>query len=127
MNWAQILKFCINNWKELLVVFSLCLVALKSRMDYNSLRNAYEISIQENEERITALQAIHSEEIARREQAIDTYKSAMYELRKRYDQSQSELREERRAKTELYERQFTQNKGALADEIIGTFNFEHVE
>lgn len=127
MSWAKVLQFALKNWRELLVIFSLSLVSLKMRLDYNALNKAYEISKQETEERIEALQYIHSEELARREQAIETYKEALKELRDDYDESQDNLEREKQKKTKEYERQFSQDKEALADEIINTFDFEYVE
>ena len=76
---------------------------------------------------LKALQYIHSEELARREQAIDTYKEAMKELRDEYEKSQEDLENEKQKKTKEYERQFSQDKEALANEIISTFDFEYVE
>jgi len=127
MSWAKVLQFALKNWREILVIFSLSLVSLKMRMDYNALNKAYEISKQETEERIEALQYIHSEELARREQAVETYRQALKELRDDYDKSQDDLEQERQKKTKEYERQFSQDKEALASEIINTFNFKHVE
>ncbi len=127
MSWAKVLQFVLKNWRELLVIFSLSLVSLKMRLDYNALNKAYEISKQETEERIEALQYIHSEELARREQAIETYKEALKELRDDYEESQDNLEREEQKKTKEYERQFSQDKEALADEIISTFDFEYVE
>jgi molecular chaperone GrpE (heat shock protein) len=127
MSWAKVLQFALKNWREILVIFSLSLVSLKMRMDYNALNKAYEISKQETEERIEALQYIHSEELARREQAVETYRQALKELRDDYDKSQDDLEQEKQKKTKEYERQFSQDKEALASEIINTFNFKHVE
>ena len=127
MSWAKVLQFALKNWREILVIFSLSLVSLKMRMDYNALNKAYEISKQETEERIEALQYIHSEVLARREQAVETYRQALKELRDDYDKSQDDLEQEKQKKTKEYERQFSQDKEALANEIINTFNFKHVE
>ena len=96
-------------------------------MDYNALNKAYEISQEETKERIEALQYIHSEELARRDYAIEEYKSALEELRNTYESSLRELAEERQKKTERFEQQFSQDKEALANEIIDTFSFEYVE
>ena len=127
MNWTTILKFVVKNWKEILVVLSLLAVSIKTRMDYRALNKAYEISKQETEERIEALHAIHSEELARRESAIEEYKQALDELREDYEESREDLEREKQKKTKEYERQFSQDKEALADAIIGTFNFEYME
>jgi len=105
----------------------LSLVSIKMRMDYNALHKAYEISKEETRERIEALQYIHSEEIARREDAIDTYKKALRELRENYEESQKELEEEKQKRIQTYERFFSQDKEALSNEITGTYGFEHVE
>ena len=127
MTWAKVLQFCLKNWKEILVVVSLLAVSIKTQMDYRALNKAYEISKEETRERIDALQAIHSEEIARREHALDTYKKALRALRKAYEQSQEELENAKQKSLQTYERLFTQDKEALSSEIINTFNFEYVE
>ena len=127
MNWAKVLQFSLKHWKEIAVVLSLLAVTVKTRLDYQALHKAYEISKQETEERIDALQAIHSEEIARREHALEEYKKALEELQDNYDKSREDLEREKQKKTKQFEEQFTQDKEALANAIISTFNFEYVE
>lgn len=127
MNWSAILKFALKNWKELLIIASLSIVALKSRMDYNALRKAYEISKEETEERIEALQYIHSEELARRDQALQEYKDTIEGIEEEYEKTRDELEREKQKKTKRYEEQFSQDKEGLANEIISTFGFELVE
>ena len=127
MNWSTIAKFVFRNWKEILVVVSLLAVSVKTRMDYRALNKAYEISKQETEERIEALHAIHSEELARREDALKQYKKALDELQDNYDESRDDLEREKQKKTKQFEEQFTKDKEALANAIISTFNFEYVE
>ena len=127
MNWAKILQFALKHWKEIAVVISLIAVTIKTRLDYRALNKAYEISQEETKERIEALQSIHSEELARREYAIEEYKDTLEELRGVYEKSQNDLEEERQKKTERFEQQFSQDKEALASEIINTFNFEYME
>ena len=127
MNWSTILQFTLKNWKELLIIASLSLVALKSRMDYNALRKAYEISKEETEERIEALQYIHSEELARRDQALQDYKDTIEGIEEEYEKTRDELAREKQKKTKRYEEQFSQDKEGLANEIISTFGFELVE
>ena len=127
MNWSAVLKFALKNWKELLVIASLSLVALKSRMDYNALRKAYEISKEETEERIEALQYIHSEELARRDQALQDYKDTIEGIEEEYEKTRDQLEREKQKKTKRYEEQFSQDKEGLANEIISTFGFELVE
>ena len=127
MNWAKILQFCLKHWKEIAVVVSLLAVSIKTRMDYHALNKAYEISQEETKERIEALQYIHSEELARRDYAIEQYKDSLEELTETFEKSQRDLEEERQKKTKQFEQQFSQDKEALASEIINTFNFEYME
>ncbi len=127
MNWAKILQFCLKHWKEITVVVSLLAVSIKTRMDYHALNKAYEISQEETKERIEALQYIHSEELARRDYAIEQYKDSLEELTETFEKSQRDLEEERQKKTKQFEQQFSQDKEALTSEIISTFNFEYLE
>ena len=127
MNWAKILQFLLKHWKEIAVIVSFLAVSIKTRMDYNALNKAYEISQEETKERIDALQYIHSEELARRDNAIEEYKDALEDLRNSYERSKDELEKERQKKTKRFEEQFSQDKEALASEIINTFNFEYME
>ena len=123
----QILQFCLKYWKEIAVVVSLSLVSIKMRMDYNALHKAYEISQEETRERIEALQYIHSEELARRDHALDVYKKALKDIREEYEKSQEELRAQKDKRIRDYERLFSKDKEALANEITDTFDFEYVE
>tara|TARA_A100001015_G_C14873893_1_gene665478 strand:- start:542 stop:925 length:384 start_codon:yes stop_codon:yes gene_type:complete len=127
MTWAKVLHFCLKNWKEILVVISLLVVSIKTQLDYRALNKAYEISQEETKERIEALQYIHSEELARRDYAIEEYKDTLEKLNDTYEKSQEELERERQKKTKKFEEQFSQDKETLANEIISTFNFEYVE
>jgi len=127
VNWAKILQFLLKHWKEIAVIVSFLAVSIKTRMDYNALNKAYEISQEETKERIEALQYIHSEELARRDNAIEEYKDALEDLRNSYERSKDELEKERQKKTKRFEEQFSQDKEALASEIINTFNFEYME
>lgn len=127
MNWTKILQFSLKHWKEIAVVVSLLAVSIKTRMDYHALNKAYEISQEETKERIEALQYIHSEELARRDYAIEQYKDSLEELTETFEKSQRDLEEERQKKTKQFEQQFSQDKETLASEIISTFNFEYME
>ena len=127
MSWAKVLQFALKHWKEIAVVISLLAVSIKTRLDYRALNKAYEISQEETKERIEALQYIHSEELARRDYAIEEYKDSLKELAETFEKSQRELEQERQKKTKQLEQQFSQDKEQLANEIISTFNFEYLE
>ena len=90
---AKLLEFGLKNWKELLVIVSLSLVAVKTRMDYNALNKAYEISQNELELQIDSLKEIHATELAQRDAALDTYRNTLEEIERNYLESQEDLEE----------------------------------
>jgi hypothetical protein len=127
MTWAKILQFGLKNWREIIVVACLSLVAIKTQLDYRALNKAYEISRQEMELQIDSLREIHAEEIRQREEAIESYRSAMEEIEQNYLASVAELEEQREKNRAERIRQFSQDREALSDEIINAYGFELVE
>ena len=73
------------------------------------------------------MQYIHSEELARRDQALQDYKDTIEGIEEEYEKTRDELAREKQKKTKRYEEQFSQDKEGLANEIISTFGFELVE
>jgi len=127
MTWAKILQFGLKNWREIVVVACLSLVAIKTQLDYRALNKAYEISRQEMELQIDSLREIHAEEIRQREEAIESYRSAIEEIEQNYLASVAELEEQREKNRTEHIRQFSQDREALSDEIINAYGFELVE
>jgi len=127
MTWAKILQFGLKNWREIIVVACLSLVAIKTQLDYRALNKAYEISRQEMELQIDSLREIHAEEIRQREEAIESYRSAMEEIEQNYLASVAELEEQREKNRAERIRQFSQDREALSDEITNAYGFELVE
>ena len=127
MTWAKVLQFGLKNWREIIVVACLSLVAIKTQLDYRALNKAYEISRQEMELQIDSLREIHAEEIRQREEAIESYRSAMEEIEQNYLASVAELEEQREKNRVERIRQFSQDREALSDEIINAYGFELVE
>ena len=127
MTWAKVLQFGLKNWREIIVVACLSLVAIKTQLDYRALNKAYEISRQEMELQIDSLREIHAGEIRQREEAIESYRSAMEEIEQNYLASVAELEEQREKNRAERIRQFSQDREALSDEIINAYGFELVE
>ena len=76
---------------------------------------------------IDSLREIHAEEIRQREEAIESYRSAMEEIEQNYLASVAELEEQREKNRAERIRQFSQDREALSDEIINAYGFELVE
>lgn len=123
----KILQFALKNWRELLVIFCLSLVTIKTQMDYRALNKAYETSRDEMELQINSLRDIHAEELRQREEALQSYRDAIERIQENYLQSQTELEKERENKTNEYVKQFSQDREALSNEIIDAYGFEFVE
>lgn len=123
----KILEFALKNWKEILIIFSLSLVVLKTHMDYRALNKAYEASKQEMQLQINSLRDIHAEEIKQREEALQTYRDTIDSLQEDYTNAQEELKEEKQKRTRDYTRKYSQDKEGLANEIINAYGFELVE
>lgn len=124
---AKLLQFALKNWREILVIISLSAVAIKSRVDYNALNKAYEISQQSLKEQVDSLKQIHDEEIRQRDEALQTYKDLIDSLEQSYLDSLKDLEKSREKKVNNYERQFSQDKEGLADAIINDYGFEYVQ
>ena len=123
----KILDFALNNWKEILLIISFLAVVAKTQMDYRAVLKAHEVSKNEMKLQIQSLRDIHAEELQKREQALESYRLTLEQIQQGYLKSQSELEAERQNYKKKYVKQFSQDKEALANEIIRTFNFEYVE
>lgn len=123
----KIVTFILSNWKELLVIVCLMAVVLKTRMDHRAITKAYDVSRQEMQLQIQSLKDIHAEEIKLREEALQSYRDTIDKIEKNYLLSQEALKTEQQEKAVRFEKQFSEDKEALSEEIINTFDFEYVE
>ena len=123
----KLLQFVLKNWRELLVIFCLSAVTIKTQMDYRALNEAYKTSREEMELQINSLRDIHAEELRQREEALQSYRDTLERIQQSYLESQAELEERRTNKTTEYVRQFSQDKETLSNEIVDAYGFEFVE
>jgi len=123
----KITTFVISNWKELLIFACLLAVVLKTQMDYRAIVKAYDVSKEEMRLQIESLKEIHAEELRLREEALQSYRDTIDKIEKNYLLSQQSLEAEQTEKTQRFEKQFSEDKEALSEEIIDTFGFEYVE
>ena len=123
----DIFGFLRKNWKETLVILCLLVVMGKMRVDYNRLEKAHEVMQTSLQEQIVGLQAIHAEELARRDLALRTYKEELGKIERRYEANLESIKDERERKYQEYIHQFIQDPDELAKDIAELFGFEHVE
>jgi len=132
VDWLKVLGLVKKNWKEITIIILLLTVIGKMRYDYKQLESAYETSQESLQNQIEGLQAIHTEELERKEQALQNYRDALELLEREYEKERGEIKivvDERVVEIETIidnRKQFTENKEELAEEITDTFGFQYV-
>jgi hypothetical protein len=132
IDWLKVLGLAKKNWKEIAIIILLLTVIGKMRYDYKQLESAYEVSQQSLQNQIEGLQAIHTEELERKEQALQNYREALDLLEREYEKERDEITivvDERIVEIETTidnRRQFTENKEELAEQVTDTFGFQYV-
>jgi t-SNARE complex subunit (syntaxin) len=99
----------------------------KMRVDYNRLANAHETMRTSLQEQIVGLQAIHEEELARRDAALRTYKEEIGKIERRYEVNLESIKDDREDKYREYLHEFIRDPEQLAKDIEELFGFEYVE
>jgi len=79
------------------------------------------------EEQIVALQALHEEELQRREEAIANYERELAELTEKYKESIESLKVGKEEDVKEYIRDFELQPSKLAQELEDQFGIEYVE
>lgn len=132
VDWLKILVFAKKNWKEIAIIVLLLVVIGKMRYDYKQLESTYKTSQESLQNQIEGLQAIHTEELQKKEDALRVYRESMATLEREYIREKENIKvitEEKivEIETEIDNRkQFTENKQELADKVEDTFGFQYV-
>ncbi len=126
INFLQVVSLFRKYWKEILIIVLCTLVIGKMRVDYNKLEDTYEATQQELENQISQLNKIHAEEISRKNKVLAVYKSAMENLEKDFEDQKKKNKQISKERKATLEKQFSQNKEVLADEIGNTFGLKYV-
>ena len=132
VDWLKVLAFVKRNWKEITIIILLLTVIGKMRYDYRQLELTYETSQESLQNQIEGLQAIHAEELQKKEDALRVYRDSMETLEREYLKEKDNLKvivEEKIVEIEIEidnRKQFTENKQELADKVEGAFGFQYV-
>jgi hypothetical protein len=132
VDWLKVLAFVKRNWKEITIIILLLTVIGKMRYDYRQLESAYEVSQESLQNQIEGLQAIHAEELQKKEDALRVYRESMATLEREYLKEKENIKvitEEKIVEIEIEidnRKQFTENKQELADKIEDEFGFQYV-
>ena len=125
-SFKHILPFIAKNWQTIALVVIVSLFFL-TKNDYGALKKSMDIMSDSYKEQLATLQALHEEEIQKREDAIANYKRELAELTERYNDSLEELEKAKKESIEDYVRDFELQPSKLAKELEDQFGFEYVE
>tara|TARA_B100000287_G_scaffold435420_1_gene503618 strand:+ start:1321 stop:1704 length:384 start_codon:yes stop_codon:yes gene_type:complete len=122
----RILDFALKNWKAILIVSLLLVVALKNRNDYKLMQKAYETQAQSHEAQIEGLKEIHAREIEERRILTENYLESLAAIEKEYEDSLQMIKELREDKKTKYRNKFNSDREQLIKDIEETFGIEYV-
>ena len=122
----KILEFALKNWKAILIVLLLAVIALKNSRDYKLMQTAYETQIESHEAQIEGLKEIHTREIEEKQLLMESFLESIAAIEEEYEKAQEELDTLREKKNNEYKRKFRHDKQALIKDIETKFGIEYV-
>tara|TARA_R110001583_G_scaffold20727_2_gene79334 strand:+ start:170 stop:553 length:384 start_codon:yes stop_codon:yes gene_type:complete len=122
----KILEFALKNWKAILIVLLLAVIALKNTRDYKLMQTAYETQIESHEAQIEGLKEIHKREIQEKQLLMESFLESIAAIEEEYEEARKELEVLREKKNNEYKRKFRHDKEALIKDIETKFGIEYV-
>tara|TARA_R110002074_G_scaffold398190_1_gene589755 strand:+ start:1199 stop:1582 length:384 start_codon:yes stop_codon:yes gene_type:complete len=121
----KILEFALKNWKAILIVLLLAVIALKNSRDYRLMQTAYETQIESHEAQIDGLKEIHKKELEEKRLLMENYMESIAAIEEEYERATEmieDLREEKRGK---YRNKFNQDREQLIKDIESKFGIQY--
>lgn len=122
----HIVQFVLKNWKAILIVSLLTVVALKNHNDYRLMQKAYETQAASHEAQIVGLKDIHRREIEEKRQAMESYMESIAAIEEDYEKALEMIDQLREDKKGKYRNKFNQDREALIKDIEETFGIQYV-
>ena len=122
----QILEFALKNWKVILIVSLLIVVALKNRNDYKLMQKAYETQAESHEAQIEGLKEIHNRELEERRRLTESHLESLAAIEEDYESALQMIKELREDKKTKYRNKFNSDREQLIKDIEETFGIEYV-
>jgi hypothetical protein len=119
-------EFLSKNWQAIGLVIMVCLFFL-TKNDYAALKNSMDVMNTSYEEQISALESLHAQEIAAREEVIAVFQEEMALLTREYQEELEDLQRGKEEDIQEYIRDFDLQPQKLAREIEEQFGFKYVE
>ena len=122
----QILDFAIKNWKMILVVSLIAVVALKSKRDYSLMQKAYETQLGSYQAQIEGLKEIHKQEILEKQKLMESHLESIAAIEEDYENALEMIDELREDKVGKYRNKFNSDREQLIKDIEQKFGIEYV-
>ena len=130
INFGDVFKyvgaFLAKNWQTIVLISVICLFFL-TKNDYGALKKSMDAMSISYEEQIATLQALHEEEVARREEAVAIYERELATLTEKYESAIENLQISKEEDVREYIRDFESQPDKLAREIEELLGIEYVE
>ena len=126
MTKKLILDFVLKNWKVILIVSLLIVVAMKNRRDYNLMQKAYETQAESHEAQIEGLKEIHKREIREKQKLMESHLESIAAIEEDYEEALQMIEEIREDKKGQYRNKFNNDREQLIKDIEEKFGIQYV-
>tara|TARA_B100000085_G_C18447333_1_gene473335 strand:- start:33 stop:416 length:384 start_codon:yes stop_codon:yes gene_type:complete len=122
----QILQFAIKNWKALLIVLLLAILAMKNSRDYTLMQKAYETQLESHKAQIDGLKEIHKQELRDKQKLMESHLESLAQVESDYEDAVQMIEELREDKKGKYRNKFNSDREQLIKDIEEKFGIEYV-
>ncbi len=122
----QILEFALKNWKVILIVLLLIVVAMKNRRDYNLMQKAYETQNESHQAQIDGLKEIHKKELREKQKLMESHLESIAAIEEDYEEALQMIEEIREDKKGQYRNKFNNDREQLIKDIEEKFGIQYV-
>ena len=126
MTKKVILEFVLKNWKGILLIILLIVVAMKTRRDYNLMQKAYETQAQSHQAQIEGLKEIHKQEIREKQRLMESHLETIAKIEEDYEEALKMIEQMREDKRSQYRNKFNNDKEQLIKDIEEKFGIQYV-
>tara|TARA_Y100001963_G_C6605858_1_gene364717 strand:- start:23 stop:406 length:384 start_codon:yes stop_codon:yes gene_type:complete len=122
----QILDFVLKNWKVLLILSLVVVIAMKGRHDYKLMQKAYETQAESHQAQIEGLREIHERQILEKQLLMESHLESLAVIEEDYEQALEMIDQLRRDKKGEYKNKFNHDREQLIKDIEQTFGIQYV-
>lgn len=121
------LEYILKHWKELLIATLFLVLWIKSRVDYNALRELEQQRIEAHEESMQDLKNNYETRIKDQKEAYEKYKKEIDTILEHYGSRVADLEIKTSERKDEYQNILKEKPETLIKEIEQKFGFKYVE